>query len=245
MEDAASALDKARKHAEAGQDSVALRLCSISLRLHETAEARELKEWIENWGADSPAGLKARSVLSANNYYEIFGVQYLAPYPINGLKKIYYTLSRDLHPDKSKAKGAEDAFKLVGQAHTTLTDEYQKQCYDAKLQGLPKPAKPAGYGEPAASPAQRRSPRSQPQQQQDQQDQQERMKAASECADILRSLKGALLKYICERINVTKSGNVTDLKIRLSSHFQAVAAGNPDPQFGLRQLRQLVSEFES
>ena len=127
MEDAANALDKARKHAEAGQDSVALRLCSISLRLHETAEARELKEWIENWGADTPAGLKARSVLSANNYYEIFGVQYLAPYPINGLKKIYYTLSRDLHPDKSKANGAEDAFKLVSQAHATLTDEYQKR----------------------------------------------------------------------------------------------------------------------
>ena len=38
------------------------------------------------------------------------------------LKKIYHKLSRLLHPDKCAASGAEEAFKRLTAAFTTLSD---------------------------------------------------------------------------------------------------------------------------
>jgi hypothetical protein len=253
-EDAQNAFEKARTHSDAGQDAIALKILNISLRLYETPEALALKEWIEAWGADSPAGLKARSELQARTYYEIFDIQCFAPFPIPSLKKKYLTLSRDLHPDKSKARQAEDAFKLLGLAHSTLTDEYQKARYDCKLQGLPPPPKPAGYGEPATSSPAGPSPREQRRRQREEQQQEEpaedaetkraRSEASTECAAIVKGLKGPALRYVCEKQNLTKGGTVQVLSMRVSMHFQAVTGNNADPTAGLRRLQQLIADFE-
>ncbi|KAF8723966.1 hypothetical protein HU200_020968 [Digitaria exilis] len=48
------------------------------------------------------------------------------------IKKQYRKLALLLHPDKNKFGGAEAAFKLVGEANMTLTDQSKRQVYDMK-----------------------------------------------------------------------------------------------------------------
>jgi curved DNA-binding protein CbpA len=51
------------------------------------------------------------------------------------IKKQYRKLCLLLHPDKNKFAGAEAAFKLVGEANTTLTDSSKRSVYDMKRRG--------------------------------------------------------------------------------------------------------------
>ena len=46
------------------------------------------------------------------------------------VKKNYYKLSRLVHPDKTDAEGADDAFKVVSLAYTTLSNPVKKNLYD-------------------------------------------------------------------------------------------------------------------
>ena len=48
------------------------------------------------------------------------------------IKKQYRKLALLLHPDKNKFGGAEGAFKLVGEAHRTLTDRSKRVLHDMK-----------------------------------------------------------------------------------------------------------------
>lgn len=48
------------------------------------------------------------------------------------IKKQYRKLALLLHPDKNKFGGAEAAFKLVGEAHRTLTDKSKRVLHDMK-----------------------------------------------------------------------------------------------------------------
>ncbi|KAM0837015.1 hypothetical protein ACQ4PT_061939 [Festuca glaucescens] len=48
------------------------------------------------------------------------------------LKKQYRKLALLLHPDKNKFAGAEAAFKLIGEAHMTLTDQVKRRSHDNK-----------------------------------------------------------------------------------------------------------------
>jgi preprotein translocase subunit Sec63 len=48
------------------------------------------------------------------------------------IKKQYRKLALLLHPDKNKFAGAEEAFKLVGEANTTLTDNSNRSVYEMK-----------------------------------------------------------------------------------------------------------------
>ncbi|KAL6634806.1 hypothetical protein ACP70R_027477 [Stipagrostis hirtigluma subsp. patula] len=48
------------------------------------------------------------------------------------IRKQYRKLALLLHPDKNKLAGAEAAFKLVGEAHMTLTDRSKRSVYDMK-----------------------------------------------------------------------------------------------------------------
>ncbi|CAM0910982.1 unnamed protein product [Alopecurus aequalis] len=48
------------------------------------------------------------------------------------LKKQYRKLALLLHPDKNKFTGAEAAFKLIGEAHMTLTDKAKRCSHDNK-----------------------------------------------------------------------------------------------------------------
>lgn len=48
------------------------------------------------------------------------------------IKKQYRKLAFSLHPDKNSFPGAEAAFKLVAEAHSTLSDRTKKPAYDIK-----------------------------------------------------------------------------------------------------------------
>ena len=69
-----------------------------------------------------------RSVCSKTCYYEILGVDRSAT--DNDIKKSYRKLSLKVHPDKNKAKGADEAFKKVSRAFSCLSDSGKRRVYD-------------------------------------------------------------------------------------------------------------------
>ena len=63
------------------------------------------------------------------DYYKILGVPRSAP--ADDIKKAYRKLARQYHPDKNKAKGAEDKFKEANEANEVLSDPKKRQAYDS------------------------------------------------------------------------------------------------------------------
>uniref|UniRef100_A0A1D1YUT1 Curved DNA-binding protein n=1 Tax=Anthurium amnicola TaxID=1678845 RepID=A0A1D1YUT1_9ARAE len=69
-------------------------------------------------------------VSGSEDWYRILQVEPTADESL--IKKQYKKLAFLLHPDKNKFAGAESAFKLVGEAHRTLTDQAKRSLYDMK-----------------------------------------------------------------------------------------------------------------
>ncbi|KAI1728861.1 dnaJ domain-containing protein [Ditylenchus destructor] len=66
-----------------------------------------------------------------DNFYEVLQIDQTAKE--DTIKKSYYTLALKLHPDKCKAPGATDAFKVLGNAYSTLSDPGKREQYDLDL----------------------------------------------------------------------------------------------------------------
>lgn len=62
------------------------------------------------------------------DFYEVLGITKDAGEA--DIKKAYKKLALQLHPDKNRAPGADEAFKAIGNAVATLTDEKKRQLYD-------------------------------------------------------------------------------------------------------------------
>jgi curved DNA-binding protein len=62
------------------------------------------------------------------DYYKILGV----PRTAGGdeVKRAYRKLARQYHPDKNKAKGAEDKFKEINEAYEVVGDDKKRKAYD-------------------------------------------------------------------------------------------------------------------
>src|SRR5882672_99084 len=63
------------------------------------------------------------------DYYKILGVPRTAT--SDDIKKAYRKLARQYHPDKNKAKGAEEKFKEANEANEVLSDPKKRQAYDS------------------------------------------------------------------------------------------------------------------
>lgn len=84
------------------------------------------------------------------DWYEILGVDHLADGKT--VKKQYKKLALLLHPDKNKFNGAEGAFKLVLEAWSQLSSDYQGKLKKSGIQKQPKPPKPPSSNKPKPKP---------------------------------------------------------------------------------------------
>jgi len=67
------------------------------------------------------------------DYYKTLGLQDTASIP--EVKKAFRNLAKTMHPDKNKQPGAEAKFRKILEAYEVLSDESQKQRYDAMRRG--------------------------------------------------------------------------------------------------------------
>jgi molecular chaperone DnaJ len=65
---------------------------------------------------------------NGNDYYEILGVARDAT--DEEIRRAFRKLAMEWHPDRNKAKGAEDQFKLVNEAYQVLIEPEKRRIYD-------------------------------------------------------------------------------------------------------------------
>ena len=71
---------------------------------------------------------ECKRIIEKKDYYDILGIEKTADEA--QIKKAYRKLAIKFHPDKNKAKNAEEAFKKVNQAFSVLSDKNKRKNYD-------------------------------------------------------------------------------------------------------------------
>ena len=71
---------------------------------------------------------ECRKIIEKKDYYDILGIEKTADE--TQIKRAYRKLAIKFHPDKNKAKNAEEAFKKVNQAFSVLSDKNKRKNYD-------------------------------------------------------------------------------------------------------------------
>ncbi|KAM9959393.1 hypothetical protein ACTFIR_000468 [Dictyostelium discoideum] len=76
-----------------------------------------------------------KRIKACKSFYEVLEIKRDANE--TDIKKAYRKIALQMHPDKNQAPGAEDAFKIVTQAFSCLSDQRKRQTYD--LHGSEEP----------------------------------------------------------------------------------------------------------
>ena len=106
------------------------------IRYDLDAEAREIlkqseEEWCKEHGVsldDAKEGGKERGAAVETELYDVLGVK---PSATQGeIKKAYYKLAREKHPDKSTEPDAHATFQALGEAYQVLSNEETRDKYD-------------------------------------------------------------------------------------------------------------------
>ena len=71
---------------------------------------------------------ECKIILEKKDYYDILGIEKTADE--TQIKRAYRKLAIKFHPDKNKAKSAEEAFKKINQAFCVLSDKNKRKNYD-------------------------------------------------------------------------------------------------------------------
>src|ERR1700722_16057843 len=71
--------------------------------------------------------------LDRSDYYAVLGFDASSDVAIADIKKAYRKLALLYHPDKNTAPGTDEAFKAVGLAFATLSDEKKRKHYDEAM----------------------------------------------------------------------------------------------------------------
>ena len=100
-----------------------------------------------------PAG-DVRNVLFAKTHYDSLGIHRGLSFGEckKAAKKAFHRLALKLHPDKTQAELADEAFKRVEEAHRTLTDRKLKDEYDLTLPKIWATEPLYANGRPGTSP---------------------------------------------------------------------------------------------
>ena len=77
---------------------------------------------------DMERGFKASNALNRKDYYDTLGVGKNSSQ--GDIKKAYFKLAKQYHPDVNKTEGAKAKFEEINEAYETLGDESKKRVYD-------------------------------------------------------------------------------------------------------------------
>ncbi|KAK4772020.1 hypothetical protein SAY86_013795 [Trapa natans] len=91
-------------------------------------------------------------VSGESDWYKVLGVDPRAD--DETVRKQYRKIAVSLHPDKNKSVGADEAFKLVSQAWSLVSDKVKRTAYDQKRKANTSPKVPAPSGSGSHAPAQ-------------------------------------------------------------------------------------------
>lgn len=88
---------------------------------------------------------ECKIIIEKKDFYDILGIEKTADEA--QIKKAYRKLAIKFHPDKNKAKNAEEAFKKVNQAFSVLSDKNKRKNYDmfGTEEGLGMSSMPADF----------------------------------------------------------------------------------------------------
>ncbi|KAN0055386.1 hypothetical protein ACTA71_008497 [Dictyostelium dimigraforme] len=100
----------------------------------KTTTSETINESIKpKYTAEQVAAVKR--IKACKSFYEVLEIKKDANE--TDIKKAYRKIALQMHPDKNQAPGAEDAFKIVTQAFSCLSDPRKRQTYD--LHGSEEP----------------------------------------------------------------------------------------------------------
>lgn len=77
---------------------------------------------------DMERGFKSSNALNRKDYYDTLGINRNSSQ--GDIKKAYFKLAKQYHPDVNKTEGAKAKFEEINEAYETLGDESKKRVYD-------------------------------------------------------------------------------------------------------------------